>query len=115
MPNLLQKYVVIVGSIVLLTFSGNAQSKSSSSNSRAARIKKAQRRNDALVKAQNNGYKYLADTNKTYSDDKPGLMIVTTNDLKKKVKNFPKYVFTKHHVRKFRVFMSTEDDWYNIY
>lgn len=64
-----------------------------------------------LTLSRAKGYDYLADLSKIYNDEKPGLMIITTEDLKAKVKNFPDFVHVKHHVRDFRVFMATEKVW----
>lgn len=57
------------------------------------------------------GFDYLADPTKSPRDKRDGFMIVTTEELKEKLKNLPAYVYSKSEKSGFRVYMSTEMDW----
>lgn len=54
--------------------------------------------------------KYLS-PKKKYTDKKDGYMIITTNDLSHRLKKLQSFISCKANVRKFRVFMATENDW----
>ena len=54
--------------------------------------------------------KYLSDIKK-YNDDKEGYMIITTNDLSHRLEQLQRFIACKAKVRKFRVFMATENNW----
>ena len=57
------------------------------------------------------GFQLLADFGGNYDDGRDGLMIITTEELKRRIENFPEFVYTKSQVRGFRVFMATENEW----
>ena len=54
--------------------------------------------------------KFLSEIKK-YNDDKEGYMIITTNDLSHRLEKLQRFIACKAKVRKFRVFMATENNW----
>jgi hypothetical protein len=57
------------------------------------------------------GFDYLADQNEDPRDKRDGFMIVTTEDLKERLKNLPAYIYSKSEKSGFRVYLTTEKDW----
>lgn len=57
----------------------------------------------------------IAQQNQSYTDGKPGFMIITTNDLTHRLESLQKFVSHKSKNRGFRVFVATENDWEDKY